>query len=112
MTAALIVAAGSSTRMGFDKLLAPLAGEPVLGHTLRAFAACEEIDGIWVVSGAERSTRILEMGAGLAKFRGMVTGGAARHLSVWNGLEALPAEVDVVAVHDGARPLIDRKSVG
>ena len=106
MNAALIVAAGSASRMGFDKLLAPLAGEPVILHTLRAFQNCADIDGIWVVSGGERSARILEMGADIAKFRGVVTGGAARHLSVWNGLEALPAEVDVVAVHDGARPLI------
>ena len=54
MTAALIVAAGSSTRMGFDKLLAPLAGTPVILHTLRAFEKCEAVDEIHVVSGPER----------------------------------------------------------
>lgn len=109
MTAALIVAAGSGTRMGFDKLLAPLAGEPVVLRALRAFEACGEIDGIWVVSGEERGALIQEMaaGAGLTKFRGIVPGGAERHLSVWNGLQALPEACALVAVHDGARPLID-----
>ncbi len=109
MTAALLVAAGSGTRMGFDKLLAPLAGEPVILRALRAFEACPEIGGIWVVSGEERGTLISRMAqdAGLTKFRGIVPGGAERHLSVWNGLQALPAECGLVAVHDGARPLID-----
>jgi 2-C-methyl-D-erythritol 4-phosphate cytidylyltransferase len=106
MTAALIVAAGSSTRMGFDKLLAPLAGEPVMLHTLRAFENCPDIHGIWVVANPERGTVIQELAAGLTKFRGCVPGGAERHLSVWHGLQALPAECELVAVHDGARPLI------
>ena len=106
MTAAIIVAAGSATRMGFDKLLAPLAGEPVILHTLRAFQNCPDIDGVWVVSNEERGARIAELTAAITKFRGIVAGGAERHLSVWNGLQALPAECTVVAVHDGARPLI------
>ena len=106
MTAAIIVAAGSSTRMGFDKLLAPLAGEPVILHTLRAFQNCEEIDGIWVVSHEARGAIIQKLAAGLTKFRGIVPGGAERHLSVFNGLQKLPAECKLVAVHDGARPLI------
>lgn len=106
MIAALIVAAGSSTRMGFDKLLAPLAGTPVILHTLRAFENCDDIAGIWVVSGVERAPAIRELTPGLTKLRGFVPGGAERHLSVWNGLQALPAECTLVAVHDGARPLI------
>lgn len=106
MTAALIVAAGSATRMGFDKLLAPLAGEPVILHTLRAFQNCAQIDGIWVVTAAERAAVIQELATGLTKLRGFVAGGAERHLSVWNGLQTLPADCELVAVHDGARPLI------
>lgn len=109
MTSAVIVAAGSGTRMGFDKLLAPLAGEPVVVRTLRAFQACAGVDGIWIVCGAERGAVIREAaaGAGITKLQGMVPGGAERHFSVWNGLEALPEDCRVVAVHDGARPLID-----
>jgi 2-C-methyl-D-erythritol 4-phosphate cytidylyltransferase len=106
MTAALIVAAGSSTRMGFDKLLAPLAGAPVILHTLRAFENCPDISGIWVVSGGGREPTLRELTSGLTKLRGFVPGGAERHLSVWNGLQALPPECTLVAVHDGARPLI------
>lgn len=106
MIAALIVAAGSSTRMGFDKLLAPLAGEPVILHTLRAFENCQDIDSIQVVSNANRGAVIGQLAAGLTKFRGVIAGGAERHLSVWNGLQALPAGCALVAVHDGARPLI------
>lgn len=108
MTAAVIVAAGSGTRMGFDKLLAPLAGQPVILRTLRAFQACGDIDGIWIVSGPERGEiiRTLAASAGLSKVRGIVPGGAERHFSVWNGLEALPADCTLAAVHDGARPLI------
>ena len=106
MTAALIVAAGSASRMGFDKLLAMLGGEPVILWTLRAFQECGDIDGIWVVAGEERGAKIKELAAGLTKFRGIVPGGAERHLSVWNGLQALPEDCELVAVHDGARPLI------
>lgn len=106
MNAALIVAAGSSTRMGFDKLLAPLAGRPVILHTLHAFENCPDIHGIWVVSNVERGAAIQRLAGSLTKFRGCVPGGAERHLSVWNGLQALPADCALVAVHDGARPLI------
>ncbi len=92
--------------MGFDKLLAPLGEKPVILWTLRAFQECGEIDGIWVVAGEERGAKIAELAAGLGKFRGIVPGGAERHLSVWNGLQALPRDCELVAVHDGARPLI------
>jgi 2-C-methyl-D-erythritol 4-phosphate cytidylyltransferase len=113
MTSALIVAAGSATRMGFDKLLAPLAGEPVILRTLRAFESCAEIDELRVVSGTERGTVISELAAsaGITKLRGLIPGGAERHLSVWNGLQALPEDCDLVAVHDGARPLIDPSQI-
>ena len=92
--------------MGFDKLMAPLWGDPVIRHTLRAFAACEDIHGIWIVAGRERAGEIQEAGPMPDKFRGFVEGGAERHLSVDAGLLAVPPEYALVAVHDGARPLI------
>jgi 2-C-methyl-D-erythritol 4-phosphate cytidylyltransferase len=109
MNAAVIVAAGSAMRMGFDKLLAPLGGEAVVLRTLRAFEACGDIDGVWVVSGGERAAIIRDLAtrAGISKLRAIVPGGAERHLSVWNGLQALPEDCELVAVHDGARPLIE-----
>ncbi|HWB03284.1 MAG TPA: 2-C-methyl-D-erythritol 4-phosphate cytidylyltransferase [Verrucomicrobiales bacterium] len=113
MTSSLIVAAGSATRMGFDKLLAPLAGEPVILRTLRAFETCPDIDDIHVVSSAERGALIADLAAkaGLTKLRSLIPGGTERHLSVWNGLQALPDDCELVAVHDGARPLIDPSQI-
>lgn len=94
--------------MGFDKLLVPLAGEPVIVHTLRAFQFCPDINAIVVVTGREREEVIRRLADDLAltKLRRFVSGGAERHLSVKNGLDALPPETELVAVHDGARPLI------
>jgi 2-C-methyl-D-erythritol 4-phosphate cytidylyltransferase len=94
--------------MGFDKLLASLGGVPVILHTLRAFQACPEVDEIVVVASPDRQEVIQRLAddAGLTKLRAFVPGGAERHLSVWAGIQAVAAESDYVAVHDGARPLI------
>ena len=90
--------------MGFDKLAADLAGTSVLQRSLEAMDTCEEIDGLVVVAGDERRAAIES--AGLAKLHAIVPGGDERHQSVANGLEALPAGCDLVAVHDAARPLV------
>ena len=103
-TAAIIVAAGSSRRMGFNKLLAPLAGEPVIVHTVRQFEACSGIHSIIVVGGDEVADALNR--SGCSKLKTIVAGGAERHFSVAAGLAALPANADLVAVHDGGRPLI------
>lgn len=108
MTTAIIVAAGSSRRMGFNKLLAPLAGVPVLRRSLVAFHDCAEVDEILVIASEEAAAvvRQWQTQCGLGKLRHILPGGAERHLSVWAGLRACAAETDIVAVHDGARPLI------
>src|SRR5690349_8541316 len=113
MTSSLIVAAGSATRMWLDNLLAPLAGEPVTLRTLRAFEAGAAIGGIHAVSRVGRGALISEPAAkaGLTTLRSLIPGGAERHLSVWNGLQALPGDCELVAVHDGARPLIDPSQI-
>lgn len=107
-TSAIIVAAGGSRRMGFNKLLAPLAGVPVLRRTLAAFQACEAIDEIIVVAGEEVLTEVdsWRREGSLDKVVRVVAGGAERHFSVWAGLSAVTKEAVLVAVHDGARPLI------
>lgn len=107
-TTAIIVAAGSSRRMGFNKLTADLLGKPVLRWTLEAFDACPEVHDLLVVVGD--ATRILvqswvDAGA-FSKPVILSEGGAERYLSVHEGLLKLPSETDLVAVHDGARPLI------
>lgn len=113
MTTAIIVAAGSSSRMGFDKLLARLGDAPVILHTLRAFQVCPDIDSFLVVAAPERAEVIerLSDDEGFTKLRGFISGGAARHHSVNAGLEALPDDCGFVAVHDGARPLIHPQQI-
>jgi 2-C-methyl-D-erythritol 4-phosphate cytidylyltransferase len=109
MTSAIIVAAGSSRRMGFNKLLAPLGGVPVLWRTLGEFQACEDVDEIIVVTGEEVAEQIEHWRdhGGLSKLIAVVQGGAERHFSVWNGLQKCSPTSEIIAVHDGARPLIN-----
>jgi 2-C-methyl-D-erythritol 4-phosphate cytidylyltransferase len=100
---AIIVAAGSSRRMGFDKLAAKLAGVPVLRRTLDAFLAAESIAEVVVVCPDER----WELLAGeFSKPVTCVSGGANRQDSVAAGLASLSLKSALVAVHDGARPLV------
>lgn len=102
MTAAIIVASGSSQRMGFDKLLAPIEGIPVLQRSVEAFLAVKEIQRIVVVCPEQRWQRI-----GISDERiTRVDGGETRQNSVNAGLDALGEGIDLVAIHDGARPLV------
>jgi|TARA_B110000305_G_scaffold232578_1_gene287757 2-C-methyl-D-erythritol 4-phosphate cytidylyltransferase len=105
---AIIVAAGSSRRMGFDKLAADLDGESVLTRSLLAFQACPEVGEIRVVTNPEKFDAIQATAErlGISRFAGTIEGGAERHLSVSAGLEAVGEGYDLVAVHDGARPLV------
>lgn len=96
--------------MGFDKLFADLRGEPVLKHSIRAFADHPGIDELILVSSAENRQRIGELIADSPKAR-IVLGGAERCDSVRNGLNAVSAAAEIVAVHDGARPLIHAESI-
>jgi 2-C-methyl-D-erythritol 4-phosphate cytidylyltransferase/2-C-methyl-D-erythritol 2,4-cyclodiphosphate synthase len=110
---AIVVAAGSSSRMGgLDKLAWTVAGRPLLAHTLDRLAAVAEIESIIVVTAAERR-EILAAGSWLpAKVRAVVAGGARRQDSVAAGFVALEASVPdaagdrIVLVHDGARPVV------
>ncbi len=105
---AVIVAAGSSARMGFDKLMAPLCGVPVIVHTLRAFENCERVDEIIVVT---QSDKIVDI-AGLCKVHGIskatkiLVGGETRVHSSLAGVSEADKRAKVIAIHDGARPLV------
>jgi 2-C-methyl-D-erythritol 4-phosphate cytidylyltransferase len=107
MVSAVIVAAGSSRRMGFDKLFASLGGKPVVAHSIGAFERTREIGEIVLVARLEQKPRLEELIAseGWTKVSQIVEGGAARHLSVWSGLQAVDGRASFVAIHDGARPL-------
>jgi 2-C-methyl-D-erythritol 4-phosphate cytidylyltransferase len=108
MTSAIIVAAGSSQRMGFDKLFADLGGEPVLLRSVRAFEACSGIQEIILVvqeSQRSRVTALIHWGQ-CKKVRAVVSGGTTRHHSVAHGLAALNPATQLIAIHDGARPMV------
>jgi 2-C-methyl-D-erythritol 4-phosphate cytidylyltransferase len=113
MTSAIIVAAGSSRRMGFNKLLAPLGGVPVLRRSLGQFQACPDIQEIIIVGGEEVAAELARWQSQqpFSKLAAIVPGGAERHVSVWNGLQACSPVSEVIAVHDGARPLIQPSQI-
>jgi 2-C-methyl-D-erythritol 4-phosphate cytidylyltransferase len=108
MLSAIIVAAGNSQRMGFDKLLALLGDKPVLAHTLEAFEQTSCVNEIVLVAKPERVTEFQKLiqQSGCKKVRDVVAGGAQRQDSVRAGLDRLSPEADYVAVHDAARPLV------
>lgn len=103
---AIIVAAGSSRRMGFDKLAADLEGMPVVERSIRVLQDCPVIAGIVVVTSPDLFDSIRAIDA--PKLRKVVEGGPERYLSVWNGIEAAAIDGEsLLAVHDAARPLVD-----
>ena len=105
--AAILVAAGASRRMGFDKLSAPLLGVPVLCRSLEALLAARRIGEVIVVCPAEREALWLPAAANPAgKSIRRVDGGATRQESVARGLAAVSPMYQWIAVHDGARPLV------
>ncbi|GEC92622.1 2-C-methyl-D-erythritol 4-phosphate cytidylyltransferase [Brevibacillus brevis] len=112
-TGVVIVAAGSGKRMGGqrNKLWLPLAGEPILAHTVRLFATHPDIDEVvLVVSEADHAEVTTWLSA--EKLPVVVTlGGAERQDSVRNGLASLSANCDYVLVHDAARPFVTRKQI-
>ena len=110
MTSVVIVAAGRGTRMGpnIDKLFLEVAGRPVVAHTWARWDAAEEVDELVLVIRAGMETAFTEMAATLplTKPYGFAVGGAERQDSVWNGLQAISAKAELVAIHDGARPCV------
>lgn len=104
---AVIVAAGNATRMGgIDKTMALLGGEPVIARTVRAFQDCEAIKEIVVVTRSDLLMPVSDLCHKFSKVTAIVVGGDNRVASVQNGLNALSPKVRLVAVQDGARPLV------
>ena len=107
-TAAVIAAAGSSRRMGSDKLSADLGGEPVLARTIEAFENSAAIDEIVLTTREEKIGALKELvsSRGFHKVRAVVAGGETRTLSVQNGAAAV-SERTPVSLQDGEIPAPD-----
>lgn len=113
--AAVIVSAGKSQRMnGVDKQFLKLCGKPVIAYALDAFLACKDITPIVLVVPDGSISVYRDW---LNKYYGfyadivVTAGGAERQYSVLNGLRALPEDMDIVVIHDGARPMVTPKLI-
>jgi 2-C-methyl-D-erythritol 4-phosphate cytidylyltransferase len=108
VNSAILVAAGKGTRMGpgVEKLFLEVAGRPVVAHTWQRFSDAKCIDEVVLVvrDGMQPVFTALAAKYGLRKPHRFVVGGAERQDSVWNGLEALSPETEIVAIQDAARP--------
>ena len=108
MNVAIIVAAGSSRRMGdacTDKLMLKIDGIEVLARAMQQYERATTIERIYVVTSKERFAAVerLAKDYNIQKFAGVAEGGATRQQSVQNGLNACP-EASIVSIADGARP--------
>lgn len=104
---AVIVAAGNASRMGgIDKVMAQLKGEPMIARTVRTFQNCDAISEIVIVTREDLILPISGLCKEMPKVKAVVAGGKSRQESVHLGLNALSKEIQLAAIHDGARPLI------
>lgn len=105
---AVIVAAGSSRRMGADKLFLPLAGVPVLVRTLMQFQACKSIDEIIVVTREDKLVEVADYCKqyGITKATKILQGGKERVESSAAGVFEADRHSQFIAIADGARPLV------
>lgn len=110
--AAIIAAAGSSSRMGTDKLFMILDDKPVIAHTLLAFEESKLVDKIILVARSDKIVSMYDVcnEFDISKVTDIVSGGADRTESVLNGIMAA-GEVDYVMIHDGARPLVSQEVI-
>ena len=109
---AVIVAAGSASRMrGIDKITEKLCGKPVLYHTVKTFSECCMIDEIVIVCRKDRIDDIQSICKGIKKVRLLIPGGETRTHSVYAGVMAASEKSELIAVHDGARPLVSNEII-
>lgn len=114
-TVAVILCAGQGRRMGTpqNKVYLPLAGRPLLAHTLAAFEHSAEVTDILLIAHPDEldQLRLIANESGAHKVIGVECGGETRHQSETCALEALRPQIErgkvaVVLIHDGARPLV------
>ena len=110
---AVIVAAGSSQRMGSDKIMMKLGAMPVLARTVLAFENNEYVDEIIIVTKTDKLEEIADLcyKNGLHKVKHVVSGGATRMESALAGVSAARHGAELIAIHDGARPLVSQELI-
>jgi 2-C-methyl-D-erythritol 4-phosphate cytidylyltransferase len=110
MVTAIVLAAGRSTRMGggSNKQFIELLGKPIIWYSLTAFELCGAVDAVILVRRPDYAQQAEEVVRefGFRKVAAVTDGGVERQNSVWNGLEKCDPATEIVAVHDGARPLL------
>ena len=110
MNVAIIVAAGNGSRIGSDKpkQFLEIHGKPVIIHTLERFEACDAVNEIVLVLPADQVVGFAETANqfSIKKLSKIVSGGSTRAESAYNGFKAVNDTAQIVAVHDGARPLV------
>lgn len=114
LCSAVVVAAGSARRMeGIDKVLTPLGEMPVLVHTLYAFQDCPVVGEVIVVTREDLLVEVSRLCKDFAldKVRKVIVGGKERIHSVQAGLKEADPEAELIAIHDGARPLVTQQVI-
>ena len=111
--AAVIVAAGSAQRMGFDKLSVMLEGQPVLVRAINAFEQSPLIEEIVVVTREDRIAEVADLCSqyNLSKVSSVVCGGKTRTESAFAGVMAVQKDSRLIAIHDGARPFVSKELI-
>ena len=111
---AVIVSAGNSTRMGgVNKQFLEIDGMPVIARSIKAFQDNSTIDEIVIVTRSQDIEKVSELVKkyNFSKVDKIVCGGDSRQESVLNGLNCISTEADLIAIHDGARPLVSEKVI-
>src|SRR4051812_41258059 len=116
MNTAIIVAAGEGKRFGGEKpkQFLEISGKPLIVHTLEKFQGCPDIDEIILVLPPNQTAEFSEIveNYNLKKLTKIISGGKTRAESVLNGINAVKAQTaEVIAVHDGARPLVSVEEI-
>lgn len=114
-TTAIVVAGGTGSRMGCEvpKQFIEIAGKPILAYTLNALSKCELITDIIIVTLPDYIVFCKDIvdAFGFNKVSKIVSGGDTRSRSVFNGIKEVGDDCDIIAIHDGVRPLIDPDTV-
>ena len=120
MNIALILAAGTGSRMGNadkPKQFLPIYGKPLMVHTIEAFEMNPKVDAIVISTNAEYidDVKVMCKQYDLSKVKAVVAGGSTRQISVFNGLKGVQSiggkDDDIIIIHDSARPLISQKII-